>query len=198
MIAFLTGKLFSKSVGKIILDVNGIGFDITIPLTTYDKLPDIGNKTSLHIYTHITENTFSLFGFLTENEKDFFLMLIPINKIGPKVALSALSFYSFEVFSNFIISESITDLAKIPGIGKKTAERLILELKEKIGKLNVDVTQTLSSDTAGVSSSNEAVQALVQLGFSHKEAVIAVNKAVKNYKDLSLEDIIKEALNTFK
>lgn len=196
MIALLSGKIFSKTINKVILDVNGVGYEINIPLSTYDKLGEAGDFVALQIYTHITENSISLFGFLTEKEKKYFLMLIPVNKIGPKVAMSVLSFYSFEAFSNYIISESITDISKIPGIGKKTAERLVLELKEKIGKLEIDISQQEQFGMSdNLSCSNDALSALVQLGFSQKEAVISVNKVLKENQNLSVEDIIKEALN---
>jgi holliday junction DNA helicase RuvA len=199
MIALLNGVIYSKSINKVVLDVNGIGFDIAIPLSTYDKLPDPGESKKLHIYTHITENTISLFGFATAKERDYFLMLIPINKIGPKVAMSVLSFYSYEVFTNNVVTENITELSKIPGIGKKTAERLILELKEKIGRLNIDASQCLDSDLKNESSfSNDAISALIQLGFSQKDAVISVNKVLKETPDLNVEDIIKSALSGFR
>lgn len=197
MIASLKGKLTYKNVNRVIIDVNGIGFDVYIPLSTFDKLPELEQELYLFIYTHITENSFGLYGFLTMVEKEFFLSLLPVNKIGPKVALSILSFYNYNQFKNFIIAEEVSELSKIPGVGKKTAERLIVELKDKIGKVNIDYSE-MTVEEKKDNIINDAAMALSSLGFNYKDSLLIVQKIKKEKNDILLEDLIKQALGRLK
>ncbi|HOK40603.1 MAG TPA: Holliday junction branch migration protein RuvA [bacterium] len=199
MIATLNGKLIQKEINKIIIDVNGIGFEVSIPLSTFDKLPELNSELFLFIYTYITENTMALYGFKTIEEKEFFLTLLPINKIGPKTAISIMSHYNFEKFKNLILTEDVKTIAKIPGIGLKTAEKIIIELRDKITKLNINYKETLQVDSAIQNNIiQDAVAALVQLGFNYRDALIAVQKIIKVNKEITIEEIIKTALKELK
>ena len=134
MIARLTGKLTTKNPGEVILDVGGVGYQVFIPLSTFYELPERGESLSLQIYTAVRENAIELYGFLTLQEKELFKLLLNVSKIGPKLAQNILSGISSEDLKTAIISGDILKLNAIPGIGKKTAERMILELKDKVPK----------------------------------------------------------------
>lgn len=197
MIATLNGKLTYKNIGNVVVDVNGVGFDIKIPLSTYDKLPELKNEVLLYIHTHITENSISLYGFMTQEEKKYFLLLIPVNKIGPKVAMSILSFYDFNKFTNLVLTEEIKELSKVPGLGKKTTERLILELKDKLNKLGISFAESTSKESID-NITNDAVMALNSLGFNYKESLKAVQSVKKANPKILLEDLIVKSLNKIK
>src|SRR5512136_260857 len=132
MIARLTGKLAVKNPGEIILDVGGVGYQVFIPLSTFYELPERGEVLSLQIHTQVRDDAIELYGFLTLQEKEVFKLLLGVSKIGPKLANSILSGISVEELKTAIVTGNILKLNGIPGIGKKTAERLILELKDKI------------------------------------------------------------------
>ena len=139
MIALLTGKVAFKSPAFIILDVNGVGYRVQIPFSTYYDLPDEGGTVSLNIYTHVKEDAISLFGFRTPAEKNFFQLLISVSGIGPKMGKDILSNIQVEDLGQAIVRGDLARLSAIPGIGRKTAERLVLELKEKVLKLDVSL-----------------------------------------------------------
>jgi len=134
MIGFLTGKIISAKPTQLLLDVNGVGYSVSISINTFEKIS--GKDTaSLHIYTNVKEDSISLFGFFTEAEKDMFEILISVSGVGPKSALGLLSGISVENLKHAIIEENVARIVAVPGIGRKTAERLILELKSKVGKV---------------------------------------------------------------
>src|SRR5919108_2195679 len=135
MIAALTGRLASKAPAQITLDVQGVGYEVFIPLSTFYALPDPSELISLRIYTHLREDAIQLFGFLSAQEKDAFILLIGISGIGPKLALSVLSALSIPDFVSAVQAGDVEKLETVPGIGKKSAARIALELKDKIGRL---------------------------------------------------------------
>jgi len=193
MISLLRGKIAAKSTGSVIVDVGGVGYGVTVPLSTYYQLEEPGNEVELRIHTQLKENSLELFGFLTENEKSIFQCLIGISGIGPKGATNILSNITPEDLINSIMSG---DLArrKVPGIGPKTASRIINELKDKIPTQeftdSIDIKQKPVDDIVSV---------LVNLGYTRNEIdenVEALKQISSNTEDM--EDKIKEALFVMK
>src|SRR5688572_3829107 len=135
MIAYLNGKLLSKSINLAIVDVGGVGYEVHIPLTTYYELGETGSPVVLQIYTHVREDALQLFGFNTPLEKELFLRLISVSGVGPKLALGLLSNLSANELVQAILSSNLVQLTAISGVGKKTAERLVLELRDKLKTL---------------------------------------------------------------
>ena len=135
MIAFLSGKLRRKATDHLIVDVNGVGYQVHIPFSTYCTIPETGEEVSLHIHTHVREDSLSLFGFLTQQEKEMFLLLMGVSGIGPKLALAVLSSIPVKDLCSAIHSSDDSRLCAIPGIGKKTAARMVLELTDKIKQM---------------------------------------------------------------
>jgi len=193
MIALLTGQVASKAPDRIILDVNGVGYQVAIPLSSFYSLPEEGSIT-LHIYTHVREDSLSLFGFLSEAEKEMFILLLSISGIGPKVALNILSHMSCNDLHTALVDENAQQLATLPGIGKKTAERLILELRDKVKKLTAQPElATAQEQTVNSNRSDDALSALINLGYKEKQAAAAIAKLQPDTED-SMETILKAAL----
>jgi Holliday junction DNA helicase RuvA len=194
MIALLTGKIAHKSPEYIILDVNGVGYRVQIPFSTYYELPEGGAQISLNIYTHVKEDAISLYGFRTAEEKNFFQLLISVSGIGPKLAKDILSNIQVNELAAAILRGDLARLSAVPGIGKKTAERLVLELKDKVRKLELGAAATDGEHVAPSSGIEEDVaSALINLGY--KEAV--VKKALAEMRvspDDSMEQVLKQAL----
>jgi len=176
------------------MDVNGVGYRVQIPFSTYYDLPDEGGTVSLNIYTHVKEDAISLFGFRTPVEKNFFQLLISVAGIGPKMGKDILSNIQVEDLGQALVRGDLARLSAIPGIGRKTAERLVLELKEKVLKL--DVSPPAKEGSGSVISpdlKDDVASALVNLGY--KDAV--VNKTLAGMKippDASMETVLKQAL----
>jgi len=188
MIASIKGIVLSKGADGVIIDVNGIGYHVHIPLRSLPEIPGIGEMVFLHIYTSVKEDAIQLFGFLTEEEKRLFVSLIGINGIGPKLSLTILSGMPVKRFIEAIQDEDIHTLMRIPGLGKKTAQRLILELRERL-----PVAETLSTSSNNIPVIDDATSALVNLGYKRQESERAVRDAME--RGLSdIEEIIKEAL----
>jgi holliday junction DNA helicase RuvA len=194
MIALLTGRIAYKSPAFIILDVGGVGYRVQIPFSTYYDLPDEGGTVSLTIYTHVKEDAINLYGFRTPTEKDFFQLLISVSGIGPKMGKDILSNIQVEELGQAIVRGDLARLSAIPGIGRKTAERLVLELKEKVLKLDVSPpAREGSRSPISASIKDDVASALVNLGY--KEAV--VNKTLAEMAippDASMEAVLKQAL----
>jgi Holliday junction DNA helicase RuvA len=192
MIARLTGKLAVKNPGEVVLDVGGVGYQVFIPLSTFYELPERGEVLSLQIYTLVRDETIELYGFLTLQEKDLFKLLLGVSKIGPKLANSILSGISAEELKTAIVTGNILKLNAIPGIGRKTAERLILELKDKIPKAHVTEQEAAALPGELV---DDALSALLNLGYKRAIAENAVKRALNEAgRDKSLEEIIRLAL----
>jgi len=196
MIAHIKGLLLKKSTNAIIIDNGGIGYEVITPLSTFYTLPEEGNEVSLHVYTHVREDAFILFGFITELEKTIFKLLISVSGIGPKLGVNILSGIGPEELLDAISSGDIAKLQSIPGIGKKTAERLALELKDKALKVRGDreIQPSLISVRQNKDIFDDALSALVNLGYPSKAANSAVEKACTIVKEMTLEGVIKEAL----
>ena len=195
MIAHLIGKLIYKSPDHSIVDVNGIGYKIFTPLSTYYVLPKTGESVTLHIHTRVREDELKLFGFLTEEEQTIFEKLITINKVGPKLALGILSGMSPENLLTAIMNNDAARLSSIPGVGKKTAERLTLEMKDKLSDLTFEMAHQQDTEVPE-GPYEDALSALVNLGYKKPQAEKSLKSAYNKIgKDGSLEDLIKESLN---
>jgi holliday junction DNA helicase RuvA len=194
MIALLTGKIAYKAPDFIILDVNGVGYRVQIPFSTYYALPAEGSSVSLQIHTAVKEDAINLYGFRTQQEKELFQLLIGVSGVGPKLANGILSNSEPAELAESLVEGNLARLSAIPGIGKKTAERLVLELKEKIRKLGMAHPQPTTAPVAAKQEIREDVlSALINLGY--KEAV--VQKAlgeVKIAEEATVESILKQAL----
>ncbi len=188
MIGFLTGKIISSKPTKILLDVNGVGYVVNISINTFENVSD-KETVSLFIHTSVKEDSITLFGFFTESEKDMFELLISVNGIGPKIALSILSGIRIDDLKNAIESSDVSRIVAVPGIGRKTAERLVLELKSKVDKIVEE-----GSTAIPFSIKNEAVSALTTLGYNSKIAEKVVRDVLSDDGNLSLEEVIKKAL----
>jgi len=177
MIAHLRGRLFSKTPNQAILDCGGVGYDITISVATFSALPAEGAEASLHIHTHVREDQLALFGFAERDEKRLFEKLLTISGIGPKLAITVLSGISSDRLVAAIRSGDHGTLTRIPGIGKKTAERVVLELKDKLDDLAVAVPATAGGPHRGPVG-DDALSALVNLGYPRPVALKAIETAV--------------------
>jgi holliday junction DNA helicase RuvA len=181
-----------------LVDCRGVGYGLTISLPTFEALGDPGAEVSLYTYLHVREDILQLFGFYSEAERDLFLLLISVNKIGPKTAVATLSGISVTGFAQAIRSEDVTALMKIPGIGRQSAERLILELKKKIDRVRTDEVSGKGSGSAALLSEkafSEAILALESLGYKRIHAEKAVLRVGEERgKELKVEEIIKSAL----
>jgi Holliday junction DNA helicase RuvA len=192
MIAFVRGKFARKSPSHIIVDVNGVGYELQISLNTYSF---IGNKDEgqLHTYLHITENGQTLFGFHGLEEKELFLQLISVSGVGASTARMMLSGMKPDDIIKAIVQGNTRQLESVKGIGRKTAERLVVELRDKLGKITMESEATDAGQD--VIKEKDAVNALVGLGIAKPAAESAVKKVSQSAKEaLSLEDIIKQAL----
>lgn len=197
MIALLKGILEEKSSNHLIVSCNGVGYFVNISMKTYDLLPNLNEICNIKTILIPREDSLNLYGFINTDEKDIFLLLTSISGIGPKSALAILSAVSPAELQNLIINSNLIQLQKFPGIGKKTAERIILELKDKIIKVNV-------SDNSGnvIISPNgiivdEATSALISLGYNKAIAEKAVKASIKELqgKDLTVDKLIRKALS---
>ena len=195
MIAHLKGKLTHKSPVAIIIDVNGVGYQVFVPLSTFYALPELESEVSLGIHTHMREEALKLFGFYTIDEKIIFEKLITINKVGPKLALTILSGMPPADILSTINSNDIVKLSTIPGIGRKTAERLILEMRDKLDGLSLDFIATKDpGPEKGLF--DDALSALVNLGYKKSQAELALKKVyAESAEDNSIENLIKDSLN---
>jgi Holliday junction DNA helicase RuvA len=196
MIAFLTGRLAFKAPTHLTLDVQGVGYEVHIPLSTYYALPNLDEVTALNIHTHLREDAIQLFGFLSQSEKESFLLLTTVSGIGPKLALSVLSSLPVADLVHAIQAEDVEKLATVPGIGKKSAGRIALELKDKVGKIQPGPVQASVSEAPGFDGPYEdALSALVNLGYRPQDAREALKRVTKvAASPIVLKDLIREGL----
>jgi Holliday junction DNA helicase RuvA len=191
LIASLKGTVLSKKPDRIIVEVGGVGYSVAVPLRSLGEIPGEGSAVFMHTYTHVREDALQLFGFTSEDERRVFATLLGVTGVGPKLALAILSGMPVERFAEAIYGEDVDMLATIPGLGKKTASRLVLELKGKL--------QTFDAGTASLSQSSgiagDSISALVNLGYKRNLSEKAVETALKNGAT-AIEDIIKEALKS--
>lgn len=195
MIAFLKGEIAEINDDILVIDVRGVGYNVRVPLNVLGLLPGIGNIVKIHTYTLVREDAFQLFGFLSKDDLDIFKKLILVNGIGPKGALSILSSMSADTLRFAIYSGDSKTIAKAPGIGAKTAERLILDLKDKVSidsGLGYNNTSNNSSTVTG-QGWQDAIEALVSLGYSASEALLAIKQSGVS-SDEKTENVLKKAL----
>ena len=187
MIGYLTGKIISSKPTQIILDVNGVGYLVNISISTFEKISE-KEIVSLFIHTSVKEDSITLFGFFTRSEKEMFELLISISGIGPKVSLGILSGISVDDLKDAIANENVSRLIAIPGIGRKTAERVVLELRNKVDAIKADgvIKETSAKD--------EAISALATLGYQRQLAEKVVRDLLSENANYSLEELIRKAL----
>ena len=189
MIGRLKGVLWEKSAARIVIDVQGIGYDVHIPLSSFLKLGKTGEPVDLRIYTHMTDNSISLYGFFSEEERDLFLKLIGISGIGPKIGLNILSGIEVSDLEEAIRSSDIARISLVPGIGKKTAMRIALELHEKLGKKDV------LPDLKTIKVKEDLISALLNLGFRRSEVEKTVVVVLRECgTDTEFETLLRESL----
>ncbi len=202
MISYIKGELTEIFNDMIVVESNGIGYNINVPVSVIEQISSIGNKVKIYTYLNVKEDECSLFGFLTRDDLNMFKMLISVNGIGPKVAVGALSNISSDDLRFAVLSDDVAAIKALPGIGPKTAQKLIIELKDKL-KLDDVFEAALARNTQGSATQtgssnvvmirNDAVEALVSLGYSGKDALNAV-KAVEDIENKDSETVLKEAL----
>ncbi|MDO4189857.1 MAG: Holliday junction branch migration protein RuvA [Lachnospiraceae bacterium] len=196
MIAFLRGELSAIYDEKVIIEVSGIGYNVMMPSSCIASLPGIGNEVKVYTFLSVREDAMQLYGFNTSDELELYRMLITVNGIGPKAALSILSSMTGDDLKFAILSSDSKTISKVPGIGPKTAQRLIIDLKDKIDLINTfehKLAENTKTSAKLSSAKNEAVEALVALGYSNKDAYAAVTTSELD-DSASVEEILKSAL----
>ena len=188
MIGYLTGKIISSKPTQILLDVNGVGYSVNISISTFEKISE-KETASLFIHTSVKEDSITLFGFFSQSEKEMFEFLISISGIGPKLGLSILSGISVDDLKSAISNGNVTRLIAIPGIGRKTAERVVLELRNKVDAIKVDgmIKETSVKD--------EAIAALSTLGYQRQISEKVIRDLLAENPGYSLEELIRKALS---
>ena len=201
MIAHLSGNLLAKHATSVIVEVGGVGYEVTIPVTTFYDLGDVGAGVRLNIYTHVREDALQLFGFRTLRERELFTLLISVSGIGPKSAVAMLSGMSADEIVMAIRTNNYARLTSIPGVGRKTAERMVIELRDKMAALSSPALEQelAAGGTASAAQSEDALRedtlaALLQLGFPKPAAEKAITGAMQEGGDLSVETLLRRSL----
>lgn len=192
MISYVSGKLIEKTPAYVVVETGGIGFQMWIPLSSYEALGDIGSAVRVLTHLHVREDVLQLFGFSSREEKDLFQVLITVSGVGPRLAQGILSGISVDEFKRAVRDQDIDTLTSAPGVGKKTAERLVLELREKIGEEKIEgrILPTVGAAT----TADEAVSALVSLGYKRPKAQEKVQTVLRESPSFSVEEVIREVL----
>ena len=197
MIALICGKIAYKGISSIVVDVSGVGYRVFIPISTFYELPESGKVVTLHVHTSVKEDAINLFGFYTVQERDFFQLMISVSGIGPKLALSIISGIPVHDLMQAISRGDVAKLVSIPGVGRKIAERLILELKEKVIK-KMMIEQIPAADNERKASEmikEDVLSALVTLGYKNNTAKDALDKVMQVSKEeLTLDALLKKTL----
>jgi len=196
LIAQLTGKLAQKQPNSVIIDIQGVGYEVTIPVTTFYVLGEAGSEVSLKIHTHVREDALLLYGFATLRDKELFLKLTSVSGIGPKVAISMLSGMASAELITAITKNDLGRLTTIPGVGRKTAERVVVELRDKLGKIAIEegeiaFTPETASDAA---IQDDTAAALVALGYPKPLADKAVQTAMREEGERTIQAVLKRSL----
>jgi Holliday junction DNA helicase RuvA len=197
MIALISGKIVHKGISHVIVDVHGVGYRIFIPLTTFYELPEAGQTISLHVHTNVKQDAINLFGFYTVQERDLFQLMISVSGIGPKMSMNILSGIPAQELLRAISGGNVGKLVNIPGVGKKMAERLILELKEKVIKKMMIEEMPAADDQhqAGEIIIEDALSALVNLGYKSNVAKDALDKVLRaSEEELGMDQLLKKTL----
>jgi holliday junction DNA helicase RuvA len=204
MIAHLSGTLLSKQATSAIVDVGGVGYDVAIPLSTFYELGEVGEPVQLRVYTHVREDAIQLFGFKTTRERELFLQLISVNGVGPGLAIKLLSGMNADEMIASIRTNNLVRLVAIPGVGRKTAERLVVDLRDKIAALSSPALEEEFAAQAAATGApastdamrDDAMSALSNLGYQKAPAEKAVKNAVDEGGDLSVEVILRRSLRS--
>jgi Holliday junction DNA helicase RuvA len=201
MIAHLSGTLLSKQATSVIVDVAGVGYEVNIPLSTFYDLEETGSPVQLRIYTHVREDALQLYGFKTARERELFLKVISVSGIGPKLGITLLSGMSADELIASIKTNNLARLTLIPGVGRKTAERLIVDLREKMAAMTaaeVEEETGVKSDTESVSSGDnvrsDALSALLNLGYQRSSAEKAIDSALSDGGENTVESVLRRVL----
>lgn len=194
MIDYVTGTLAEKHPTHVIIEAGGLGYRLQIPLSTYSHLGEVGTDAKLLTHHHLREDTEELYGFATSEERALFRMLIDVSGIGPKLAQTILSGLPASTLREALVDSDLVTLTRIPGVGKKTAERMVLELREKVARL-VTAGRTDSHDTLPAAEGDEAVRALVALGYNLYEAQQSVTRIRKTDASLPVEEVVRAAIS---
>ncbi len=196
MIASLRGTLVQKLPTEIVIDVQGVGYGISIPLSTFERLGEVGSPVSLSTYLHVREDALQLFGFATGEEREAFRLLISVNGIGPKMAQGILSGITVVELKTLIAGGNTGALTRIPGVGRKIAERLVVELREKVTRLDIGTTAFAAGSDAQGRIRAETLSALTALGYNRSVAEKALRSALQEIgsSDATVEALIKSAL----
>ncbi len=192
MIAWLNGVVRTKGIDSIVLDVNGVGYQLIVSLRTLERMAPVGDECQLSVHTNVREDAIQLFGFLNDGERSVFLQLLSVSGVGPKTALSALSLYPADELRQIVVDGDLTRLCRVSGVGKKTAQRVNLELGEKLMGIDIDGSPAIG----GKSQMLEDLRlALADLGYTTKQAEkLTESLAPKAKRGASLEELLKEAL----
>ena len=203
MIAHLSGILLSKQPNSVIVDVGGVGYELIIPVSTFYELEETGTSTQLRVYTHVREEALQLYGFKTARERELFLQIISVSGIGPKIAITLLSGMGANEIIASIRTNNLARLTSIPGVGRKTAERLVVELRDKIAALSSPALEEEFSGEPGRRASTSAdamrddsLSALLNLGYQKTAAEKAIKAAIDEGGDLSVELILRRGLRS--
>ncbi len=198
MIGFLSGKILEKGANTVLVDVAGVGYEVTIPLSTFYDLGDVGSDVSLRIFTHVREDALQLFGFKTIRERDLYLKLISVQGIGAKSGITMLSGMSADEIVTAIRTNNLVRLTSIPGVGKKTAERMVVELRDKISELSLGATAGSTAITGAEAGSesvfDDALSALVNLGYQRSAAEKALQESDKDGAEQTVQKLLRSAL----
>jgi holliday junction DNA helicase RuvA len=201
MIAHLQGILLLKQATSVIVDVGGVGYEVTIPLSTFYDLGETGSAVQLRIYTHVREDTLQLFGFKTARERELFLKVISVSGIGPKLGITLMSGMSADELIAAIRTNNLARLTLIPGIGRKTAERLVIELREKVAAMSsAELEEEMSAAAAGAGAPTQdavradALSALLNLGYQKSAAEKAIDNALSEDESMTVESVLRRVL----
>lgn len=200
MIGFLSGKLLEKEANSVIVDVGGVGYEVSIPLSTFYEIGEVGSDVKLRIFTHVREDAIQLFGFKTSRERDLYLKLISVQGIGAKSGITMLSGMSADEIIAAIRTDNLARLTSIPGVGKKTAERLVIELRDKVGELSSGSSSAAAGAGGGAAANSadevfdDALSALVNLGYQRALAEKALQQSAKEGTEVTVQKLLRAAL----
>lgn len=194
MIAHLRGTLLEKHPNTVVVDAQGVGYEISIPVSAFSSLPEKGQPVELHIHTHVREDAIALFGFLARADKTLFEKLITVSGIGPKLAITALSGLAAPELVNAIRTGAIEQLVRIPGVGKKTAERMVLELRDKLDLAGVPERAAATGKASFNATEEDVISALMNFGANRPSAEAAVTKARSVSESNEFDELFRRAL----
>jgi holliday junction DNA helicase RuvA len=201
MIAHLNGRLLAKEATSVIVDVAGVGYEVSIPFSTFYEVGDVGANVELRIYTHVKEDALQLYGFKTLLERQLFISLLSVSGVGPKIGIALLSGMSAEELVNSIKNNNLARLTAVPGVGRKTAERLVVDLREKMTALAASQVEEEAggrSDTASVSSDDDvrsqALSGLINLGYQKSPAEKAIDSVLSEGGEITVESVLRRGL----